>query len=120
VTLISNLQIGPKIANGHFGEVHSGTDDVHGQVAVKIFTKLVGESDPEWQLRKAGLLAEGQRLSQAEHANVLKVYGLLESDTSDAVHLVMDYCPGGCLQKKFEAGPLSLADCNQHTASASD
>jgi serine/threonine protein kinase len=114
VTLISNLQIGAKIGNGHFGEVHSGTDDVHGQVAVKIFTKLAGESDPDWLVRKAGLLAEGQRLSRAEHANVLKVHGLLESDTSDAVHLVMDYCPGGCLQKKFEAGPLALADVRKY------
>jgi serine/threonine-protein kinase len=97
VSLISNLQIGPRIGNGHFGEVHSGTDDVHGPVAVKIFTKLSTESDAEWKVRKAGLLAEGQRLSKAEHGNVLKVHGLLESDTTDAVHLVMALCQGGCL-----------------------
>ncbi|MGY4285561.1 serine/threonine protein kinase [Bradyrhizobium sp. LM2.7] len=114
MTLVSNLQVGPKIGNGHFGEVHSGTDDVHGQVAVKIFTKLATETDDEWQIRKKGLLAEGQRLSRAEHPNVLKVHGLLESQTSDAIHLVMDYCPGGCLQKKFESGPLPLAEVRKY------
>jgi serine/threonine-protein kinase len=113
-TLISNLQIGPKIGNGHFGEVFDGTDEVHGQVAVKIFKKLLGESDPDWLVRKTGLLKEGQRLSRAEHVNVVKVHGLLESDTSDAVHLVMNYCPGGCLQKKFEAGPMALADVRKY------
>ena len=114
MTLISNLQIGAKIGNGHFGEVHLGTDDVHGQVAVKIFTKLPGETDPDWQARKTGLLKEGQRLSRAEHANVVKVHALLESATSDAVHLVMDYRPGGCLHKKFEAGPMPLADVRKY------
>ncbi|WP_224741566.1 serine/threonine-protein kinase [Bradyrhizobium sp. 2S1] len=114
MTLISNLKIGPKIGNGHFGEVHSGTDDVHGLVAVKIFTRLASEPDSDWQARKKGLLAEGQRLSRAEHANVVKVHGLLESATSDAVHLVMDHCSGGCLQKKFETGPMPLADVRKY------
>src|ERR1700738_3113959 len=110
VTLISNLQVGAEIGSGYFGKVHSGTDEVHGQVAVKIFTKKPSETDADWQARKQELLDEGQRLSRAEHANVLKVHGLLESETSDAVHLVMDHCSGGCLQKKVEAGPMPLGD----------
>ncbi|MFT0874992.1 serine/threonine protein kinase [Rhodopseudomonas palustris] len=114
MTLISNLRIGPKIGNGHFGEVHLGSDDVHGPVAVKIFTKDTGETDGDWSARKNGLLAEGQRLSRAEHPNVVKVHALLESATSDAVHLVMDYCPGGCLQKKFELGPMTLAEVRRY------
>lgn len=83
-------------------------------MALKIFTKLATETDDEWQIRKKGLLAEGQRLSRAEHPNVLKVHGLLESQTSDAIHLVMDYCPGGCLQKKFESGPLPLSEVRKY------
>ncbi|EIG56104.1 serine/threonine-protein kinase [Bradyrhizobium sp. WSM1253] len=114
MTLISNLQTGAEIGSGYFGKVHEGTDDVHGKVAVKIFTRKPSEADADWQERKKGLLAEGQRLSRAEHTNVLKVHGLLESQTSDAVHLVMDYCPGGCLQKKFEAGPMALADARRY------
>ncbi|MET4257379.1 serine/threonine protein kinase [Bradyrhizobium sp. S3.12.5] len=114
MTLISNLQTGAEIGSGYFGKVHEGTDDVHGKVAVKIFTRKPSEADADWQERKQGLLAEGQRLSRAEHTNVLKVHGLLESQTSDAVHLVMDYCPGGCLQKKFEVGPMPLADARRY------
>jgi eukaryotic-like serine/threonine-protein kinase len=114
MTLISNLQIGPKIGNGHFGEVHSGTDDVHRTVAVKIFRKLAAESDDHWQARKASLLGEGQKLSRAEHAHVVKVHGLLESDTSDAIHLVMSLCPGGSLQQHFEAGPMQLASVRRY------
>ncbi|MBB4391763.1 serine/threonine-protein kinase [Bradyrhizobium sp. ERR14] len=114
MTLVSNLQIGPEIGSGYFGKVHSGSDDVHGQVAVKIFTKQPTESDADWQGRRAGLLGEGQRLSRAEHANVVKVHGLLESATSDAIHLVMDFCSGGCLQTKFEQGPLALGEVRKY------
>lgn len=32
----SNLKIGPKLGNGHFGDVHLGSDDIHEQLAVKV------------------------------------------------------------------------------------
>lgn len=59
----SNLRLGTKIDSGHFGVVHSGTDDVHGNVAVKVLRQQVGESAAEWLMRKNDLLQEGQRLS---------------------------------------------------------
>src|SRR5262249_50868481 len=34
---------------------------------------------------------------------------LLESDNSDAVHLVMEYCRRGSLQEVFERSPMNLA-----------
>lgn len=106
--LKSNLQLGASIGSGFFGEVFLAQDDVHGQVAVKVLMQTPGESSADWQERKKGLLEEAQRLSQAEHTNVVRVYHLLESDTSDAIHLVMEYYPEGSLQKDFEAGPMRL------------
>lgn len=108
--LQSNLSIGPKIGNGHFGEVHLATDDVHGDVAVKIFRQQPHETPEEWQKRKAALLAEGQRLSQATHENVVRVHQLLASSDDDAVHLVMELCRGGSLQAAFDTGPMCLSD----------
>jgi serine/threonine-protein kinase len=108
--LQSNLTLGALIAAGHFGEVYAGRDDVHGQVAVKVFRQNIGESQADWQARKAGLLAEGQRLKQATHRNVVQVFQLLESGPDDKIHLVMEYCSGGSLQQPFEQGPMILKD----------
>lgn len=108
--LRSNLVLGGRIGVGHFGEVLSANDPVHGQVAVKVLRQQPMETAAAWQARKAGLLAEGQRLSAAMHPNVVQVFHLLESEADDAIHLVMEYCAGGSLQSAFEAGPLPLAD----------
>jgi eukaryotic-like serine/threonine-protein kinase len=115
MTLRSNLQIGSPIGAGHFGEVFSAIDDAHGNVAVKIQGKLAFESDADWQLRRKAHLAEGHRLSQARHPNVVQIHTLLEDDASDAVLIVMDLCPGGSLQSRFEAGPMLLIDVLKHT-----
>lgn len=110
MTLVHNLQIGAEIGQGYFGKVHAGDDPIKGKVAVKILTKAPTETDAEWKDRRKGLLDEGRRLSNAEHHNVVKVHSLVESDSNDAIHLVMDFCPGGCLGKQYEAGPMTLAD----------
>lgn len=110
MNLVSNLQLGSSLGHGHFGEVFLGQDDVHGVVAVKIIQQDPAESVAEWQLRKQGLLQEGQRLSQATHPNVVRVFQLLESQTSDAVHLVMEFCDGGSIQADFDSGPICLSD----------
>jgi eukaryotic-like serine/threonine-protein kinase len=110
MTLRSNLIIGAPIGAGFFGEVFSATDDAHGNVAVKVQGKLALESDADWQLRRKSHLAEGQRLSRAKHANVVQIHTILEDDASDAVLIVMDFCPGGALQSRFEVGPMSLAE----------
>jgi eukaryotic-like serine/threonine-protein kinase len=110
MTLRSNLKIGPAIGAGHYGEVFSATDDAHGEVAVKIQGKLAFESDADWQIRKHTHVAEGRRLSEAKHPNVVQIHTVLEDDTSDAVLIVMDLCPRGSLQSTFEVGPMLLTE----------
>jgi len=113
--LESNLKYGKVLGSGHFGDVLLGTDDVHGEVAVKILKQRIGESAGEWEARKVGLLAEGKRLSQAAHPNVVQVHHLLESPTNDEILLVMEYCPGGSLQRRFELGPMQLEEVRRYS-----
>jgi serine/threonine-protein kinase len=117
--LESNLQIGPWLASGHYGAVHLGTDDVHGEVAVKIFRQKPTETALEWAARKSDLLGEGQKLRQASHQNVVKVHQLLESSTDDEILLAMEFCSGGSLQKDFNAGPMSLSAVLKHSTEVS-
>jgi serine/threonine protein kinase len=105
--LKSRLLLGAPIDAGHYGQVFAVTDPVHGEVAVKVLRQNAGESASDWKQRKAGLLKEGQRLSQATHQNVVRVHQLLEKDTEDAMLLVMELC-NGSLQSEFEAGPMPL------------
>ena len=105
----TSLTLGTKIGQGQFGEVFLGQDAVQGEVAVKVLTQQPSETAADWQLRKDGLLAEGQRLKQATHNNVVQVFQLLESETSNSVQLVMEYCSGGSLQVAFDRGPMRLA-----------
>lgn len=108
IRLQSHLQIGKQIGAGFFGQVYLASDRVHGEVAVKVLTQHSAETPAEWQARKAGLLQEGQHLSQATHRNVVQVHHALESENSDAVLLVMEYCRGGSLQSQCENGPMQL------------
>lgn len=108
--LHSNLQIGVCIGAGFFGEVFMGKDEVHGDVAVKVLRQRPNEPDLAWHMRKSGLLREGQRLKHANHTNVVQVINVLESPTNDEIHLVMEYCTGGSLQKLFEIGPMRTSD----------
>mgnify|MGYP001213529409 CR=1 FL=1 len=105
----TTLNIGPQIGAGHFGTVHEGTDHVLGRVAVKVMRKEPTEQDTEWQTRKADLLREGQRLRDAEHDRVVRVFQVLEHQTQDAIVLVMEFCEGGSLQTHFENGPFSFS-----------
>ena len=107
MTYKSHVVLGPEIGNGHFGVVHVGADDIHGRVAIKIPRQYEGESNSAWQSRRTELLNEGQFLSKAKHPNVVQVYKLVEDDGSDELLLVMEFCPGGSLQKLYEKGPLS-------------
>jgi eukaryotic-like serine/threonine-protein kinase len=100
--------IGKLLKAGHFGEVYLATDVVHGAVAVKVLRQFPLEPIANWRLRKTGLLREAQRLKQATHPNVVQVFNLLESESSDAIHLVMEYCSRGSLQEAFEQGPMSV------------
>jgi serine/threonine-protein kinase len=108
-SLVSGLKIGRKIGSGHFGEVFLGEDEVHGEVAVKVLTRAMGESAGDWAKRKAGLLAEAQKLSRAKHPNVVQVYQILERDDGDSIQFCMAFCKGGSLLNAFEHGPMKIS-----------
>ncbi|QWC56735.1 protein kinase [Erythrobacter sp. 3-20A1M] len=105
---ISGLTIGVKIGNGHFGEVFHGVDPAHGNVAVKVLRREAHHDDARWQLYKGGSLNEAQHLSKATHRNVVQVHHVVEGDGGDSVVICMEYCAGGSLEKKYEAGPMTL------------
>jgi serine/threonine protein kinase len=77
-------------------------------VAVKILRKTPQEDPAYWEIRKQGLLREGQRLREAEHDNIVRVYQVLESPRDDSIWLVMEFCEHGSLQPYYERGPMSL------------
>jgi eukaryotic-like serine/threonine-protein kinase len=105
---VSALTIGAKIGNGHFGEVFHGVDPAHGNIAVKVLSREAHQDDARWQLYKGSSLNEAQNLSKATHRNVVQVHHVVEGDGGNSIVICMEYCAGGSLQKKFEAGPMSL------------
>ncbi len=108
--LISDLKIGPKIGNGHFGEVFLAQDPAHGQVAVKMLTRKAHDNDTMWIAYKAGFLAEAQNLSKARHKNVVQVHHVVEAADGMSVIICMEFCPGGSLQTPFENGPMAIPE----------
>jgi len=107
-SVVPPLQLLGKLGAGAFGEVFEGQDGVHGCVAVKVMSRSPTETAADWDKRKAGLLAEAQRLSAAEHRNVVRVHSISETTGGDSIHLCMAFCPGGSLQRAYEQGPLPL------------
>lgn len=62
---ISNLTIGAKLGNGHFGEVFEAVDPAHGNVAVKIIKFDPAEYTPAtWDQFKQDL-SEAKNLDPA-------------------------------------------------------
>jgi len=106
--LRSHLQLHALIGRGHFGEVWLGQDDVHGQVAVKIPVRLADEGDADWRRRREGLLAEAQKLSRAQHPNVVGVFKLVRTSDGESVQMCMEFCSGGSLQTSFDRGPMPI------------
>lgn len=105
---VSELKIGPKIGNGHFGEVFEADDPAHGKVAVKVLRRQAFHDDATWPTFKDTYLAEAKSLSRATHRNVVQVHHVVEEDDGNGVAICMAYCPGGSLQSCFEAGPMPL------------
>jgi serine/threonine-protein kinase len=100
--------IGARIGGGYFGDVHEGTDNVHGKIAVKVLRPLPWESPAQWAARKESLLDEAQNLKAAEHDNVVRVHALVRADTDDRLHMITEFCEKGSLQAEYEHGPLRL------------
>ncbi|MDX0494105.1 protein kinase [Sinorhizobium medicae] len=109
----SNLKIGPKLGNGHFGDVHLGSDDIHPQLAVKIIRPKETDTPEKWEQRKDNLVKEGANLKKATHDNVVQVFYVNRSATEDAIYLALEFCERGSLQKPYEAGPLASAEVHR-------
>ena len=91
---VSELKIGPKLGNGHFGEVFKGLDPAHGEVAVKILRREAHHDDASWPKFKASYLAEAQNLSKATHRNVVQVYHVVEAPDGESVVIVWRFARG--------------------------
>src|SRR5271165_6524592 len=107
---VTGLQMGAMLGAGHYGKVYLAQDPVHGQVAVKVLSRLAGEPDHEWYPRRNGLLQEAQRLSTATHRNVVQVYGCMGAPDGESICFTMKLCAGGSMQKAFDHGPMKLSD----------
>lgn len=105
----SDLVVGDKIGDGHFGEVFKGTDPAHGEVAVKVLSREAHQDDAAWKIFKKGALNEAQHLSRGKHNNVVQVHHVVEGHGGNSVVICMEYCPGGSLQAKFEEGPMTIS-----------
>jgi eukaryotic-like serine/threonine-protein kinase len=111
--LTSNLKIGAKLGNGHFGDVHLGSDDIRTHLAVKVIRPKTDDTAETWALRKDNLVKEGTNLRKATHDNVVQVYYVTRSATEDAIYLAMELCEQGSLQKPYEAGPLPSSEVHR-------
>ena len=106
---VSNLKLGAKLGNGHFGEVFQGEDPAQGQVAVKVLRREKFHDDTVWPAYKASYLAEAKNLAKASHRHVVQVHHVVEAPDGDSVVICMAFCPGGSLQSAFENGPMTLS-----------
>ncbi|MBB4642607.1 serine/threonine-protein kinase [Rhizorhapis suberifaciens] len=106
---VSDLKLGAKLGNGHFGEVFQGEDPAHGQVAVKVLKREWFHDDATWPGYKASYLAEAKNLAKASHRHVVQVHHVVEAPDGDSVVICMAFCPGGSLQSAFEHGPMTLS-----------
>jgi len=106
---LTSLHLEKRIGSGHFGDVWEGQDPIHGRVAVKIFRKMDDELPENWLQRKSDLLTEGQRLKDAEHEHVVRVFHIAEAHEQDSVYLIMEYCGGGCLMDHYRQGPMQIS-----------
>lgn len=107
---VSDLKLGAKLGNGHFGEVYLGEDPAHGQVAVKVLKRdAFQHTDANWPGFKESYLAEAKNLARASHRHVVQVHHVVEAPDGDCVVICMAFCAGGSLQSAFDRGPMTLA-----------
>lgn len=106
---VSDLKLGVRLGNGHFGEVFQGEDPAHGQVAVKVLKREAFHDDATWPEYKASYLAEARSLAKASHRNVVQVHHVVEAPDGESVMICMAFCSGGSLQSAFDRGPMTLS-----------
>lgn len=105
---LSGLSYDRKLGEGAFGQVFSGRDAAHGEVAVKVLSRKDEWDDADWDAWKKSFLAEAQNLSRATHPHVVKVHYIAEAEDGRRVVICMDFCSGGSLQSAYELGPMTI------------
>jgi len=104
----NSISVGNYIGSGAFGSVHKGKWR-NGWVALKkidishaknyLYGALSKDESCEEQILEA-LQWEVSRLSTVSHPNCVQFYGLFQHKSK--IHLVMEFCEGGTLQKRLE------------------
>lgn len=115
--LSAELEPGPRLGGGFFGEVHKALDRAQGEVAVKVLSRAAAAAregrpipDKEWETLRSEHMSEAEYLAKADHPNVVRVYYVGVTDDGDAVNIVMEYCPRGSLEERYLKSPFSLRE----------
>jgi len=110
VSLTPGVRLGPyevlaKLGEGGMGEVYRARDTVlNRDVAIKMLPAPLA-ADPD---RIARLRREAQLLASLNHPNIAHVYGLQQTDETQA--LVMELVDGPTLADRIAEGPISVND----------
>jgi len=110
VSLTPGVRLGPyeisaQIGVGGMGEVYRARDTVlNRDVAIKMLPAPLA-ADPD---RIARLRREAQLLASLNHPNIAHVYGLQQTDETQA--LVMELVDGPTLADRIAEGPISVND----------
>ena len=93
------------LGRGGFGFVYLARDTLLGRpVAIKEMNPTL--ADDEQMVRR--FLVEGRAALQVRHPNVVELYDVFAD--RGVYYLAMEYCPGGSLDERLAAGPLTLRD----------
>jgi serine/threonine protein kinase/tetratricopeptide (TPR) repeat protein len=103
-TTLGRYRLVERIGAGGMGEVWRARDaNLDRDVAIKLLTIAGGASDTRERFRR-----EAHVLSRLSHPGVATIFDFDTQDGTD--FLVMEFVPGGSLETRLEAGPLSLDD----------
>lgn len=101
--LFERFEIKRLLGHGGMGEVHQAYDKrLERTVAIKVI-KLRSFKDPEKAKKK--FLIEGKLTAKLNHANIVKVYDLLEDENN--LYLVMEHLEGESLASLLKRGKVA-------------
>lgn len=106
--LLSQIALRDRIGAGHFGVVYTADHKIHGQVAVKVYSRLPDEPNEQWTARRSALIREGQHLNTAAHERIVRVIDVAHNASEDRVYLIMELCANGSMEDAYQSGPLQL------------